>query len=359
MRGSIVLVVLAACSSKPKPGPVKPKPAKAADTAVVESAAEREASWLEKAHAIVPKGATCLPAALHEKSAPRLELAAIGSDAVLCAYDTEPTRLLGPVACWQIDLTSGGLVYRDPAPLPGIGFAMRMEERCARDFCIDDEPADKIAHLAYSPDGSKVAMLAGDQVSLFDAENHAREGGFSIKGVGRVARLHLNETTVFVEAGEASKQRVYMFGIDGTRLGAISDTRNQSMMGGSFSLLDRTRAAIAEPGWTALIVIDTATGKKTRLVRTLPRSPCTADETAAYWGGEDVSETCNTYMVKTFDHLIGATAVAGTRNLLVVLRNGRLGELAVLDASNLVEKQAINLPWCEPEEEVTLIDDAD
>jgi hypothetical protein len=122
-------------------------------------------------------------------------------------------------------------------------------------------------------------------------------------------------------------------------------------LNGSFSILDKSRVALGEPGWPSLTMIDLDSGKKTKLARTLPKSPCTADETTKYWeGADDVSEKCNKYMVKTFDHLVGATAVAGARNLLVVLRNARLGELGVLDATNLAEKKAINLEWCEGED---------
>jgi hypothetical protein len=320
----------------------------------VETEAEREAKRLDQALAIIPKDSTCLPGTLHKKSSPRLELAAIGSDAILCAYDTQRNRLLGPVGCWKIDLASGGLTYREPAPLPGIGFGVRIEESCVRGFCLPKEtalPPDKVAFMAYNLDGSKVAVLASDEINVFDTKTRDRESGFSVKGVGKVTSLWLLDDSLFVEAGDDGKRRIYQFKTDGTKLGAISDDKDQSILNGSFSILDKTRVALGEPGWPALIVIDTATGKKTRLARTVPKSPCTAAETTAYWEtGEDVSDKCNKYMVKTFDHLVGATAVAGARNLLVVLRNGRLGELGVFDAANLVEKKSINLEWCESTE---------
>ena len=44
---------------------------------------------------------------------------------------------------------------------------------------------------------------------------------------------------------------------------------------------------------------------------------------------------------------MGATAVAGSKNFLVLLRGPRLGELAVIDSKTLAEKKAIKLPWCE------------
>jgi hypothetical protein len=350
----VVPSLLAACHTSGGPPPKAPnnKPVVTEPAPVVETEADREAKRLAAVHAIVPPGTTCLPAALNSKFGPRLELAAVENDAILCAHDTTRDRLLGPVACWKIDLGSGGLTYREPAPLPGIGFMARIEERCVRGFCLpkdDDVPADKVAHLSYSLDGSKVAMLTGEQIALFDSTTREREGGFTIKGIGKVAALHSLGDTLFVEAGDAKKRGVYMFKTDGTRLGAIDGPDGAlDVINGSFSLLDQSRVAIAEQGFTALTVLDIETGKKTRIARALPKSPCSADETAAYWaGGDDVPDKCSKHMVKTFDHLVGATAVAGARNLLVVLRNGRLGDLAVLDAANLAEKKSIALEWCE------------
>jgi len=43
---------------------------------------------------------------------------------------------------------------------------------------------------------------------------------------------------------------------------------------------------------------------------------------------------------------MGATAVAGAKNFLVLFRGDRLGELGVLDAKSLAEKKAIKMPWC-------------
>src|SRR5688500_15367840 len=58
------------------PGPVAP-----------ETEEDREKKRHAEAVAIIPEGSTCLPAALRSSNAPRLELAAIGSDAVVCAVD--------------------------------------------------------------------------------------------------------------------------------------------------------------------------------------------------------------------------------------------------------------------------------
>jgi hypothetical protein len=44
--------------------------------------------------------------------------------------------------------------------------------------------------------------------------------------------------------------------------------------------------------------------------------------------------------------------MAGKKNLLVVLRDARVGELAVMDAKTLVESRTIKLTWCESGEAV-------
>ncbi|MEO7095845.1 MAG: hypothetical protein ABI175_21475, partial [Polyangiales bacterium] len=69
----------------------------------------------------------------------------------------------------------------------------------------------------------------------------------------------------------------------------------------------------------------------------------------AYWKDENdkVGAKCKDALQKSFGALQGATAVAGSKNFLVMLRGPRLGELAVMDAKTLAEKKAIKLPWCD------------
>jgi len=60
-----------------------------------------------------------------------------------------------------------------------------------------------------------------------------------------------------------------------------------------------------------------------------------------------VTSVLQDYVAKNYAHLVGADAVAGSKNLLVLLRGPRLGELAVLDAKTLAELKTIKMPWCE------------
>jgi hypothetical protein len=39
----------------------------------------------------------------------------------------------------------------------------------------------------------------------------------------------------------------------------------------------------------------------------------------------------------------------GSKSLVVMLRDDRLGELAVMDPKSLAEKSAIKMPWCTAE----------
>src|SRR5205807_8706091 len=122
----------------------------------------REKKRRALAAAIVPEGSPCLPAALKDDNAPRLELAAVKGEAVICAIDGDRTRLLGPVGCWKIDLKEGKLAYQEPAPLPGRGLDVQIDDRCARGFCLPKEakpPTTKVAHIAWNLDGTKVAVL--------------------------------------------------------------------------------------------------------------------------------------------------------------------------------------------------------
>src|SRR5262249_19179294 len=138
----------------------------------------------------VPADSNCLPTALKDEDAPRLELAGIGKDPILCAVDTNKSRLLGTVGCWKVDLKNMKddnvpLLYQDPKPLPGHDVRNALEDRCASEFCLpkDTKVKDtKLVHMSWNLDGSKVAMLVGDNVHLFDAASKDHEASFSVRG---------------------------------------------------------------------------------------------------------------------------------------------------------------------------------
>lgn len=357
----VSVLLLAACGggNKPVQQPVvekeePPPPPKK------ETEEDREAKRLAAAREIVPDGSTCLPAALKEPTAPRLELAAIGDDAVVCAIDTQEDRLLGPVACWKVDLGTGGLSYISPTPLPGRGMQVQLDEGCARGFCLPQDAlaeAGSTAHIAWHPGGGKVAVLAGDSVHLFEVSSKAHESSFSIRGdkgvTGTPIAVHWVGDALFVEAtDETPSSAVWVFKPDGTATGPvmpIGSNKPASTYMGSFSILDNNRIGIGERGFSTFTIYESDTGKRAKLVRKLAKPPCKNAELDAFWKGGEVSEKCKAHMTKHFDHLIGATAVAGGKNYLVMLRGNRLGELAVLDAKTLAEKKTFRLPWCSDE----------
>jgi hypothetical protein len=332
--------------------------------AAPETEEDREKKRDAAAKQIVPEGSNCLPAALQGESAPRLELAAINTDAVVCAIDHERERLLGPVACWKVDTDTGDLTYQKPAPMPGRGFPVKIDDRCARGYCLpkDAKTDAKIAHLAWSPDAAKVALNVGDDIHLFDAASKARESSFTIRGdkgvTGEPVRLFWVADTIFVEASDGgTNSPVWAFkAADGAAVGPLEGigkgAKPLSTHGGSFLILDQTRVAIAEQGFSSMVTYEVASGKRAKLVRRLPKTPCKADEAEAYWNdpANKVPEKCKEHMKKTFAHLIGADVVAGKKSLLTLLREPRFGELAVMDAKTLAETRTIRTPFCEDAE---------
>lgn len=360
---AMALSALAACGSDAKPRPKKPDVVKE-DTPPpkVETEEDRERKRLEAARAIVPEGSTCLPLALKESGAPRLELAAVDTAAVVCAIDIDEARLLGPVGCWSVDLASGALTGKALAPLPGHGLPVNLDDRCARGYCLPKDakaPPSKNVSLAWNADGSKVALLAGDDLHLFDAGTKAHEKSFSVRGDKGVSNepkaVHWVADVLFVEgADQGPYSAVWAFKSDGTQVGPITaiggkDDKPLSTHNGSFSILDKTRVGISEQGFSTLTIYEADTGKRSKLVRKLAKPPCKADELDAFWtdNNDAVGAKCKEHMTKSFSSLIGATAVAGKTNFLVMMRGDRLGELAVLDAKTLAEKKAIKMPWCD------------
>jgi hypothetical protein len=360
---AISTVVLVGCGGD-KPPPKKPIPK---DDTKVEAPKETEQDREEKrkkvAQEIIPNGSTCFPQSLKQDQAPRLELAAINKEAVICANDIDRQRLIGPVACWKVDLAEAALVYQPAIQLPGRNLTVKLDDRCARGYCIPKDakvPDDKIVHMATSPDGSKVVVIAGDDAHIYDATARARESGFSIRGDKGVtndpAAVHWVGNTIFIEGHDQGPAGyVFAFRTDGTAVGPLmtlgeKQERMLSTHGGSFVVLDETRVAVIERGFTTLTSYEIDSGKRAKTKRAVTNGPCKPAEAEAYWTGGDVPAKCKDHMTKTFAHLMGADVVAGKTNLLVLLRGPRLGELAVLDVKNLAEKKAIRLPWCEGDE---------
>jgi len=349
----VSVLLLAACGGGDKP--VKAPIAKVEEPPPPppkETEEDREAKRLEMARELAPEGSTCLPAAFREADAPRLELAAIGKDAVVCAIDHQEDRLLGPVGCWKVDLADGSLSYMSPVPPPGRGMQVQIDEGCARGFCLPDGAPDTV-DIVWHPSGAKAAVLAGDELHLFDAATKSHETSFSIRGdkgvTGTPSNLYWVGEALYVEATEDTASAVWVFRPDGTAVGPIlplGSNKPASTFKGSFSILDENRIGIGEHGFSTMTIYEGDTGKRAKLVRKLAKPPCKAAELDTFWKGGEASAKCMTHMTKNFDHLIGATAVAGSTNYLVMLRGPRLGELAVLDAKTLAEKKTFKLAWC-------------
>jgi hypothetical protein len=355
------LLLLAACgggkktTKKPVDNGMASKPVPPPETED-----DRAKKRLAASHAIVAEGSSCLPASLKEENAPRLDLAAVGKDAVVCAIDTDKSRLLGPIGCWKIDLSSGALAYQDPAPLPGHDVDVMMDDRCARGFCLpNDAKTAKVAHLSWNLDSTKVAVLAGDEVHVFDAASKAHQASFTVrgdKGLGNdpIAVYYVGDS-IFVEgADQGPFSGIWQFKSDGTPAGALvgigKDDKPVSTYHGSFSVLDPDHVAIAEHGFTTMTTYEIGSGKRTKSVRKLAKIACKPDELETFWkDGDKVTDKCKGSATSVFGTLIGATAVMGSKSLLVMLRDDRLGELAVMDPKLLQEKKAIKMPWCTAE----------
>lgn len=332
----------------------------------VETEVDREKKRHAEALAIVPEGSSCLPVELKNGNAPRLELAVKEEGVLVCAIDQDRTRLLGPVGCWSVEIKDaahrGALTYLPPTPLPGRGLSVMFDDRCARGYCLPKDakvPADAVALIAWNLDGSKVAVLAGDSVYIFDAATKAYESSFPIRGdkgvTSESTALHWNGDAIFIEASDGTTSPVWVFKPDGIAVGPIEalgtkDKTPLSTRNGSFVLLAPGKVGISEQGFSALTTYELeGGGKRSKAVRKLPASTCKKDELDSLWREPNptLSPKCKEYVAKNYEHLIGADAIAGSKNLLVLLRGPRLGELAVIDPKTLAEKQAIKMAWCD------------
>lgn len=365
MRGYVLVGVsslaIAACGGggkKPTKKPVSKKDKNPVEKKETEE--DRAEKRLSAAHKIVPDGSACLPPGLKAEGAPRLELAASGQDALVCAIDTSKDSLLGPVGCWKIDLATGALTYKAPEALPGRGYPISLDGKCGRGYCLPAEAKSDATtgHIAWDAEGKKVALLVGDDVHLFDAGSKDHESSFTIKGDKGVTNNPVNiyfvGPTVAVEGqDDGANAALWMFKTDGTQLGPVlslggKEEKPLSTFKGSVSVLDKARLGVAERGMETMTVVEVADGKRSKLVRNAKKPACKPAELDSYWhDGDKVSDKCKGSVEALSGHLMGATAVAGAKNFLVLLRGDRLGELGVLDAKTLQEKKAIKMPWCD------------
>ena len=366
------LVLLVACGGGDKHvKQAKPKPA--ATPPPAETDASREANRKAARTAIVPEGANCLPPALKAANAPRLELAGVGADALLCAVDAED---LGPVGCWKVDLRNMAegtvpLVYQAAAPQPGHSVTAKLHDGCAWGFCAPGKPASGAAELSWNADSSKVAMLAGSDVHLFDGGSKKHLSTFGIAGdkgvTGTATAVHFVGESIVVEGGKDGN--AWVFKLDGTGAGVINalggkEPKPLAMRQGSFSVLDATKVGLADHGMDTFTVYELESGKRTKAVKKPVKLACKPAEIDAYWAepdkagdkaGDKVSDKCKDSLAKASGPWVGATAVMGAKNLLFVLRGERLGELAVVDPRTLVEtKKALKMPWCGAEASTSL-----
>jgi hypothetical protein len=352
-----------------KPKPTKPKPEKPKP----ETEADREAKRLKEAREIVPEGSNCLPAALKPAElAPTLEVGAVDNAPVVCAIDTDESRLLGPVACWSIDPKAGTLTYKDPAPLPGRGFPVRLDgegERCARGYCLPADatvPAPPIVHLAWSHGGDKVAVAipgAEPEIHVFGAADKAHQGVIKPKDAEAGDKalqtdlagiLFVGDVVAAVGAPNDAGAAVHLFKSDGTPVGAVERFGGKakgpvSVKNGSVSVFGDGMIALNEDAMATITTIDVKTGARAKLVRKPPKTKCKQKDIDALLagGGEKASDKCKTDYARHYEPLIGSTFVQGKNNHLVLLRGERYGEFAVVDAKTLVENRHFGPAWCE------------
>jgi hypothetical protein len=331
----------------------------------VETEEDRAQKREAAAGELIAAGSTCLPVALKDPEAKMsLELGAVGQEAILCAMDHDPSRSLGAVGCWTIDLAAGGLAFRDRNAIPGRGYSATVQAECVRGYCLPKDQevtAGAPALIAWNLDGKQVAVVVGEQVHLFDAESKELAKSFSLQDPaqgdkvipGAAKGLWFLGENLFLQGGEGNAASMWMYKSDGSAAGQMQGLSKGNtpvaMSFGSFSVIDKDRVAVAERGFSSLTIFEVATGKRTKLVRKISQGPCRSAQVENFFSDApgEIPAKCAAHLKDTYGHFLGTTMVAGSKNFLGALSGDRVGELAVIDSKNLSEKRSIKLPWCE------------
>jgi hypothetical protein len=347
---------------KPKPKPVVQKP---------ETEEDRVAKRLAAAHEIVPEGTNCLPPALKPggEMPPELELGVVDGSPMMCAFDTDASRLLGPVACWKVNLEDGALTWVDGTALPGRGYAVRLDDRCARGYCLPEDvalPTPPIVHLAWSHKGDKIAVAipgSEPEIHLFGAQDKAHAGVIKPKDPANAEKALPTDLAGVVFVGDViaavgtagdTGAPVFLWKTDGTAVGPVERLGGKlkgavSVANGSTSVFGDGQIALNEDALATLTTIEVATGKRAKLVRKPPKTSCKQKDIDALLAGagDKVKDKCKADFAKSYAPFVGALMVQGRKNHLALLRGDRYGELAILDAKTLEERRHFPAAWCE------------
>lgn len=354
-----ILFVAACGGGSKKPKTPEPKQDKV-EAPPPETEATRESKRKAAIDAITPPGTNCLPKQIHDDNGLALEIAGVGTDALLCAVDHDPSRLLGDVGCWKVDIknmtaSTVPLVYQDPAPQPGHDVPALVHGGCARGFCSPGKTASGTVHLSWSSDGKKVAMLAGTDVHLFDAESKQHLSTFSIAGdkgvTGTPTAVHFVADSIIVEGGD--DPGAWVWKADGTATGQImamggKEEKPLSLKKGALSVLDDKRIGLADHGMTTFTTYEIETGARHKAVRKPTKAPCKPAEIEAYWNdGDKVTDKCRDALDKADNkQWVGATALKGSKSLVFVLKGDKLGSLAIVDPNSLDVKKTLKMEVC-------------
>jgi hypothetical protein len=111
-------------------------------------------------------------------------------------------------------------------------------------------------------------------------------------------------------------------------------------------VLDADHVGLSEGGLSALYSVEVSTGKRSKIVRKLPKFACSSKELASYWAmdGSEVPDKCKTSLDAAVGGFIGSDLIAGKKAMLGTVHGKP--ELVVLDLKNLAEKTTINLAVC-------------
>ncbi len=356
LAGAAAIALVSGCGGSAKKTTGKPK-TKIANKKSTKGKTEADyvKERMKAIHAIVPEGSTCLP---EEKLTYQLTLA--GEEIILCGNDADRERALGQIACWSVDKASHALTYKGETALPGRSTLVKTEAGCARGYCPPTKLPAGPAHIAWSSDSSKVAVVVGTTASLFEADskkhlsdiNLADEAQAEKAVKGNITDFAFVGDTLFVVGAEsAAVANVWMFKADGTAQGTVGSPNPKekapiSVHAGSLVVLDSDHVGLSEAGLSALYSVEVSTGKRSKIVRKLPKFACSSKELAAYWSmdGSAVPDKCKTSLDAAVGGFIGSDLIAGKKAMLGTLQGKP--ELVVLDLKNLAEKTTIKLAVC-------------
>ncbi len=320
---------------------------------------------------------SCLPPSLFTKgeasTPPTFDLGLVAGVPTICASMTRSD----PMRCWAVDPANGTLSATVATSLPWHARKGMLDaNRCLDGYCLSkpSEPKEteertgeqtEAAFLVASTTGTKVAILSGRLIHIFDRETRKQlqtiplydeaAPGYTNVSNEPVKVFYVGDIVYVVGSDAGPYIAVWRFRDDGTRLGVVTSTGKAddasfSVFNGGVNVLDDDRIMVADAALQRVRILSSKNEKNRERTRPSNLRPCTAVEveSALLLGDiESLSARCKATVKASLEPFFDVIPIElSSGDVLAALSGKYSGSLSLLDGKTLKEKKRFKLLRC-------------